>query len=268
MADPTLPTPSPHPTAGFGGPATASAGPPASVPSGNGVAWWQEGWRLFALSPWVWIAITLVFLAVLILLHLIPFLGSFAATILSPVLTAGIMAGCSAQDHGEELTINHLFSGFSERLGSLLVLGLVYLAGTVLVVCIVAAIAIGTVGMSGVAALMSGDPTQAIFTMLATVGFGLLLAVLVGTLAALPLMMAYWFAPALVMLRNDDPLVAMKASFFACLTNVWPMLVYSLVGIALAIVATIPLFLGWFVLGPVFAASLYASYKDIFGAPA
>ena len=122
--------------------------------------------------------------------------------------------------------------------------------------------------MSGISALMSGDPAQAMFTMLATVGFGALLAVLVGTLAALPLMMAYWFAPALVMLRNDDPLVAMKASFFACLANIWPMLVYSLVGIVLAIVATIPLGLGWFVLGPVFAASIYASYKDIFGAPA
>ena len=34
------------------------------------------------------------------------------------------------------------------------------------------------------------------------------------------------------------------------------------------IVASIPLGLGWFVLGPVFAASVYASYKDIFGAPA
>ena len=80
-------------------------------------------------------------------------------------------------------------------------------------------------------------------------------------------MMAYWFAPALVMLRNDEPVAAMKASFVACLANVVPMLVYSLIGLVLAIVATIPFGLGWFVLGPVFAASVYASYKDIFGAP-
>jgi hypothetical protein len=31
-----------------------------------------------------------------------------------------------------------------------------------------------------------------------------------------------------------------------------------------AIVATIPLALGWLVLGPVLAATLYASYRDIF----
>ena len=29
-----------------------------AVASGNGVAWWSEGWRLFAASPGVWIAIT------------------------------------------------------------------------------------------------------------------------------------------------------------------------------------------------------------------
>jgi uncharacterized membrane protein len=76
--------------------------------------------------------------------------------------------------------------------------------------------------------------------MLATVGFGALLAVLVGTLAALPLMMAYWFAPALVMLRNDDPLAAMKASFSRMSRQCLAMLVYSLIGIVLAVVATIP----------------------------
>jgi uncharacterized membrane protein len=268
MAEPTLSPSNPPSAAGFGGPATASTGTPAPVAAGNGLAWWQEGWRLFTLSPWVWIAITLSFLVILILLHLVPLIGSFASTILTPVLVAGMMAGCNAQDRGGEITINHLFSGFSEKLVPLVILGLVYLAGTVLIVCIVAAIAIATIGMSGIGALMTGDPTGAAFTMLATLGFGAVLAVLVGTLAALPLMMAYWFAPALVMLRNDDPLAAMKASFFGCLANIWPMLVYSLIGIALAIVATIPLALGWIILAPVFAGSVYASYKDIFGAPA
>ena len=69
-----------------------------------------------------------------------------------------------------------------------------------------------------------------------------------ATLAALPLMMACWFAPALVMLRHDEPVAAMKASFFACLANVLPMLVYGLIGIVLAIVASIPFGLGWLVL--------------------
>jgi len=39
------------------------------------------------------------------------------------------------------------------------------------------------------------------------------------------------------------------------------------VGFVLMIVATIPLGLGWLVLGPVLAASIYASYKDIYLKP-
>ena len=263
MVDPTPPQPVSASSAGSA--ATRSA--PVSVASGNGVAWWSEGWRLFALSPWVWIAIVVVFMVILALLHFVPLLGSVASTVLSPVLAAGILSGCRAQDRGGELTINHLFSGFSDRLTPLLVLGLLYLAGTMVILCVMFVIAVGTIGMSGISALMSGDPAVATLSALATLGLGALLAVLVGMLIALPLMMAYWFAPALVMLRNDEPVAALKASFFACLANVVPMLLYSLVGVVLAIVASIPFVLGWFVLGPVFAASVYASYKDIFGAP-
>ena len=111
----------------------AMGGPPKSVASGNGVTWWTEGWRLFALSPWIWIAIVVVFMVILALLHFVPLLGSVASTVLSPVLGAGIIAGCLAQDRGGELTINHLFSGFSERLTPLLVLGLLYLVGTLVI---------------------------------------------------------------------------------------------------------------------------------------
>jgi len=43
-----------------------------------------------------------------------------------------------------------------------------------------------------------------------------------------------------------------------------PFLLYGLVGIGLAIVASIPFGLGWFVLLPVTIASMYTSYCDIF----
>jgi len=86
-------------------------------------------------------------------------------------------------------------------------------------------------------------------------------------LLGIPLLMAYWYAPALIVFRNDEPLAAMKTSFKACLVNMLPMLVYSVLGLVFAIAASIPFLLGWLVLGPVFAATIYTSYKDIFGAP-
>jgi len=76
--------------------------------------------------------------------------------------------------------------------------------------------------------------------------------------------MAFWFAPILIAVHNLPPVDAMKASFVACLKNVLPFLVYGVIGMALAVVAAIPFFLGLIVLVPVLVASIYTSYRDIF----
>lgn len=236
-----------------------------SVAAGNGLNWWGEGWRLFTLSPMIWIGITVLFVVIMLMVTLIPVLGTFATTLLAPVLAGGVIAGCRAQDQGDELTLAHLFAGFADRLQPLLIVGLLYLVGSFAIVLVVAGALFTVVGVTGIGALLTGDPMQAGFALLASLGLGAMLALLFGLLLGIPLTMAYWFAPALVVLRNDDPVAAMKASFEACLVNVLSMLVYSVLGLVFAIVATIPLGLGWLVLAPVFAGSVYASYKDIFG---
>jgi uncharacterized membrane protein len=239
----------------------------ATVPAGRGSAWWSEGWRLFVAAPGIWIAITLIFVAIMAMMSLIPMIGSLATTLLAPVFAGGVMQGCRAIDRGDALAVNHLFASFSDRLGPLVVVGVLYLAGTLAIMVLVCGALVATIGIGGFGALMRGDPFEAGYAMLATLGIGALLAVLFGLLLGIPLVMAYWFAPALVVFRNDEPLAAMKASFNASLVNMLPMLVYSLLGLAFAIVASIPILLGWLVLAPVFAGSVYASYKDIFGTP-
>ena len=91
-----------------------------------------------------------------------------------------------------------------------------------------------------------------------------LLAVLVWLLLSLPLTMAIWFAAPLVYFDGVTPLNAMKCSFRACMTNWLCLSIYGLVLIVLAVFATIPFALGWLVLLPVVAISLYLSYRDIF----
>jgi uncharacterized membrane protein len=56
----------------------------------------------------------------------------------------------------------------------------------------------------------------------------------------------------------------MKASFMGCLKNILPFLVYGVIMFGLAIVASIPLALGWLVLGPMTIASVYTAYRDIY----
>ena len=80
----------------------------------------------------------------------------------------------------------------------------------------------------------------------------------------LPLAMAMWFAPALVVFHDMQPVVAMRSSFFASLKNIMPMLIYGLILMVLAIVATIPFGLGWLILLPVLMASSYTAYRDIY----
>lgn len=92
------------------------------------------------------------------------------------------------------------------------------------------------------------------------------LALTVGFALYLPLLMLIWFAPLLVVFHDLNPLEAMKQSFFACVSNWLPFLVYGVIVLVFWFIASIPLFLGLVVLLPVLICSLYASYKDIFGA--
>jgi uncharacterized membrane protein len=91
---------------------------------------------------------------------------------------------------------------------------------------------------------------------------GLLITLGLGVLFG----MAIWFAPALVVFRNVAPFDAIKASFAASLKNIVPFLLYSLIYLVAAVVATIPFGLGWVVLVPVGLITMYVSYKDVFGA--
>jgi uncharacterized membrane protein len=79
-----------------------------------------------------------------------------------------------------------------------------------------------------------------------------------------PVMAAYWFAPALVMMHDMPPVDAMKASFFGCFRNFVPFLLYGLVMFVGAIVAVIPFGLGMLVWVPVAIASSYVGYRQIF----
>lgn len=216
----------------------------------------------------VWIVIALLYLAILIGLSLIPLIGQIASTLLHPAFTAGLMLGCRAQSRGGELTVGHLFAGFGERLGPLVVLALILLAAWIGIGVVTVALLVAAIGTGTVMALLSGDAVRIGVALLSTLTLGALVALLVGLLFVVPLLMATWFAPALVVLRGDEPLAALKNSFVGCLRNIAPFLVYGLIGLGLAILATIPLGLGWFVLAPVYAATVYAGYKDVYGDPA
>jgi hypothetical protein len=225
-----------------------------SVAAGNGWQWIRGGFELFRQNPVIWIALFFIYLLICMGLSIVPIIGPIVVNLLAPVFMAGFMLGCQALERGEELEINHLFAGFKQNTTQLITVGGLYLAGMIVIAGLIFV-------MTGGAVLEMGEPEHA---MKAAAGAGMLLALLLALALLLPLIMAYWFAPTLVVFHGISAVEAMKTSFSACLRNILPFTVYSLVCMLLLLLAAIPLGLGLVVMIPTMTASLYVSYKDIF----
>lgn len=260
----------PAPAADAEGPAP----PPRLLPAGEGAAWWGESWRIFCAAPLPWIGIFVVFVVVSIALSLVPVIGRPIYVVLTPVFAGGVMLGCHALARGEPLTIGHLFDGFrGPRFQPLLMLGLLSLA-IMFAVAVFAAgtifLALGASGLAGIVRILdtadvAGIDYVALAQAIASAGVTILVVLLVSLTVALLIAMAYWFAPALVALNGETPLAALSKSFAASWRNFAAFLLYGLIYIGLAFAATIPLGLGWLVLGPMLAGSCYAGWRTIFG---
>jgi uncharacterized membrane protein len=250
------------------------APPPRLLPAGEGAAWWGESWRVFCAAPLAWLGIFVVFVVMSIAFTLVPIIGRPIYVMLTPVFAGGVMLGCHALARGEALTISHLFDGFrGPRFQALLILGLLSLAIMFAVAVFAAAtifLALGASGLAGIARILdaadvAGIDYVALSQAIASAGLTILAVLLISLCVALLVAMAYWFAPALVVLNGEPPLAALSKSFAASWHNVGAFLLYGLIYIGLAIAASIPLGLGWLVLGPMVAGSCYAGWRTIFG---
>ena len=245
---------------------SGSAPEPRQLAAGHGAAWWGESWRIFCAAPAVWIGIFVLFIVVSIALVLVPLIGSLVHTVLLPVMAGGVMLGCDALARGEPLRIGHLFEGFQGgRFAPLCLLGLLWLAILFVVAIVMVATVFLTLGASGLAALMDFGGTALDYAALASAGVAVFVVAMIALLIALLVAMAYWFAPALVVLNGEQPVAALRKSFAASTRNLGAFLLYGLIYIGLAIVATIPMGLGWLVLGPMLVGSCYAGWRTIFG---
>lgn len=229
-----------------------------AVSAGRGWAWIVEGWALFQRAPGPWIAITVVGVVILVALSMVPVLGQIALTVLTPVFTAGLMLGCRSLQDGGTLEVPHLIGGFRERFGSLAAVGAIYLVAA-LVIALAVGLMVGTSLFSMFADVHHADPEK-----IAAAAVSVLLALLAMAALMIPVIMAIWFAPCLVVFHGQGAMDSMRGSFIACLKNTLPFLLYGLVLLVPAILATLPFALGWLVLGPVVPASVYTAYRDIF----
>ncbi|MSP86677.1 MAG: hypothetical protein EXR42_04675 [Methylotenera sp.] len=224
------------------------------VPAANAWAWVVSGFELFKAYPAMWIIILVIYLAIIIPISLIPVIGSIVSTLLAPVFAAGMMWGCKAIVHKQDLEINHLFEGLKKNTAQLITVGGIYMVSLLLVaVLVVLSLDSGTIAL-----LKAGKELSQEQASIAAV------PILIAMLFIVPILMAYLYAPILVGLNNLTATQAMKLSFIACIKNMLPFLLYGLIFMGLLVAAIIPFGLGLLVAVPVMMTSLYASYVDVF----
>lgn len=237
------------------------------------------GFSLFRKSPLMWALLALTYIMLMQLLGMIPMLGWFAATVLIPVFSASFMIASRELHQGRKLRADLLFSGFKSNLPALLTQGGLYLASGLAIL--------------GLSALVDGG------LLLKLMLFGtkpaasalennrLAEATVLAAALYVPVLAAFWFAPALSTWRNLPALQALFYSFFAALRNWRAFLAYGFAVAILSMICSFALFVlalvvrgllgensqSGFLLAvlpimltyvPTMYASFYASYLDVF----
>ncbi|MFH1602788.1 MAG: BPSS1780 family membrane protein [Pseudomonadota bacterium] len=253
-----------------------------TVNANHGWNWVLTGFALFRKSASRWAFIVFSYIMLMQFLGMIPVLGWFAAMVFIPTFSASFMIVCRELDQGRELKVALLFSGFKSNLPALLRQGGIYLASALAILGLSVLVDGGALFHLMV---LGEKPPASAFDDGSLAGA----AALAGTLY-LPLLAAFWFAPALSAWRNMPAFKAMFYSLFAVLRNWRAFFAYCLALMLLSLICSMVLFvLALFLRGllgsrsqgaillvvlpvmltyvPTMFASFYASYRDIFPEP-
>jgi len=189
------------------------------------------------------------------------------------------MYGSQRLSDKQTFEFTHLFRGFKHHFNKLALIGLIYV-GCALFSYFIAKSITASLGFQILIItpemLNAGNLT---IETLQAYAFSMLLVSLVMMALMLPVFMAYWFSPALIILRNCDPIEALKKSFYACAANIGPFLVLGVVALVAIITISVILLFLWalspilsllsiifssLALMAIFYASMFTSFDDIF----
>lgn len=217
--------------------------------------WLAQGWVMFIAHPGVWLGCSVLVLVILMGVSIVPIFGQIAAHLLVPLFGAGMLQICRSIADEREPQIGELFAGFRQHAGQLVLVGVFFAIGMFGVFMLAVLLISGGLIGGAVTGRVGGFG----------VAFGsVALAALLVLILTVPVIMATWFAPALVYFHGMRPLAAMKASFSAGVRNWLAMVIFGIFLMVAGFFAMLPVGLGLLLLLPVFSAAVYASYRDIF----
>jgi uncharacterized membrane protein len=230
---------------------------PRRIPARAGLDWMTGAFRLFIKSPLMLAAATAIFLGAMLILQLVPYAGAGLAEILTPMMLAGFMRAFRAIDEGNEPELPHFAAGFRTHAVPLAMVGAIYLG--VLLAILWGMKLLGVDYQAIMQAIREGASPEQVAADLE--GKGALL--LLGLALAIPAIASTWYAPALVLFGNAQPLQAMGLSLKACARNWAALMVNGFALIPVFLLALIPL-IGMLVAVPVMLATAYLGYQAMF----
>src|SRR5665213_757090 len=200
------------------------------VPARTGIEWVKLGIQTFFRQPLALAGLFFMFMAIMSIATLIPFIGGALALAFLPAATLGLMAATKEATRGKFPMPSILITAFRasrQQLRSMLVLGALYAAGFLLVM--------------GISALFDGGQFARMYLLGDRVSGDMILssdfqiAMWVAMSLYLPLSLLFWHAPALVHWHGVPPLKSLFFSIVACFRNFGAFTVFGLVWAAVFI---------------------------------
>ena len=248
------------------------------VPASAGLAWAKLGMKTFLQQPLAMSGLFFMFMALLSIASLLPFIGSALALALLPGATLGLMAATQEATKGNFPMPSILISAFRagrQRLNAMAALGAMY--------------SVGFLAIMGVSSLIDGGQFAKLYLVGGKITGELVMqssfqAAMWVTLALyLPLSLMFWHAPALVHWHGVAPVKSVFFSLMACYKNFGAFTVYGLVWVGAFLVAMMvvgvlaallgsPAFAGLaifpiaLVFFAMFFTSIYFTFRDSFEA--
>lgn len=238
---------------------------PCGVAAGRGWDWVGDAWSQLRGQPWAWVGALVLFLLISMALGLVPVMGGLALGILGPMLIGGLMIGAHAQWGGGRFEVAHLFAGFSRNPGGLALVGVAYLGLSLLLgLMIVLVLVIGLSVLAPDLNALDPDPLAMGLGEMGRLGPLMLALLLLSLVLGVPLMMAIFFAPALVALDSAPVGRALWFSLLGCWRNILPLSVFGLVALGLGVASLLTFGLALLVAMPLLTLALYHAYRDIY----
>jgi len=204
--------------------------------------------RLFKRAPAAWAALAVVTIVAELALKAVPGAGPVLGEVVTPLVACGLVLAAAAADRGDAPSLALAVRAFRAPAGTIFAI-----VASALFTSAAEAVAawwvagINPLDLGSAAAGLTAPAITGIYT--------------IGMLASLPVMFVAFHA----LLERVPPGAAFAASWNAFTLNTFPLLVYSAASLALLGFGVATMGLGLVLALPLWAASGYAAWKDIFG---